>query len=98
MIQISKFFRELTEDNSYCKVMFNDQMKNFIAQFKENINEENCEFVINMTIVLFNLLEASDIAAIHHKDSMTFFIGIISKILAISFDPCLKGALTVFES
>ena len=52
MTQISSFFYQLSEDNSFIKAT--PEMKEFIFNLASLINIENCEFVINLSMFYFN--------------------------------------------
>ena len=52
MTQISSFFYQLSEDNSFIKAT--PEMKEFIFNLGSLINIENCQFVTNLTLFYFN--------------------------------------------
>lgn len=58
MTAVSKFFRELSEENSLIGNFLTPETAAYIHQWKDAISAENCEFVMNMSLFYFNMLEA----------------------------------------
>lgn len=55
--QISKFFKELSEDNSNIKHHLDDKVEEVIFNFSQNISEANCECVVNLCLYYYNIIE-----------------------------------------
>jgi len=85
MTRISKFFRELSEENVYAKELLTEQMAAYLSQWADNISEENCEFVANLSIFYYNMLEAKNgrIAFLADADIMGFFAKVTERILSL---------------
>ena len=60
MTKISKFFKELTEENPNAHKLMIPEMEKYIAQFDKTLSVENCEFVTNLCLFMINMLESSN--------------------------------------
>ena len=85
MTRISKFFRELSEENIYAKELLTEQMAAYLIEWADKISEENCEFVANLSIFYYNMLEAKNgrIAFLADAEIMGFFSKVTERILSL---------------
>ena len=63
MTQISRFFCELSEDNSFIGEATTEEIKAFILNLRNVVNAENSEFVLNMTSFYLSGLDESQFLA-----------------------------------
>ena len=96
MTAISRFFRELSEENKFIAAFLTPQVNQYILQWKDALSAENCEFVLNLCILYFNILEAKHgHAFLLHLDQET--IKFFSHILLTTFNMTdCKAAQSVF--
>lgn len=92
MTKISCFFRELSEDNTSIVDMLHQQPEvlTFLQSFPSIVSPENCEFVANMCIFLFNaLVQKGGVAAL--ADDKANFEGVILQVInkILSFNSVL---------
>ena len=89
MTRISSFFRELSEDNSSIVQLMHQipDIVTFIGNFPVMVSSENCEFVANMCIFLFNAAVQKGGAAALMSDRTMFegiIVTVIKKILSFN--------------
>ena len=77
MTQISQFFYQLSEDNSFMKST--KEMKDFIFSLESIINIENCEFVTNLTLFYFNAVGRSGMMS--DPQNLDFVKSVITKVI-----------------
>lgn len=77
MTQISQFFYQLSEDNSYMKS--SPSMKDFIFSVGSMINIENCSFVTNLTLFYFNAVGRSGMVS--DPENIAFVNSVITKVI-----------------
>ena len=65
LTQISKFFRQLSEDNRHVNsFLLEEKRENFVKQFVNLINNENSEFVNTLAVMLFNVCESEGLQSL----------------------------------
>lgn len=83
MTRISSFFRELSEDNDSITALVTPQLNTFILGFANIITIESCEFVGNLAVFYFNMLEKSGALGSLYQagnEHMNFFRTVIQSI------------------
>lgn len=96
MTAVSKFFRELSEENGLIGNFLTPQTTAYIHQWKDAISAENCEFVVNLSLFYFNMLQAKHgNAFLLNLDQVTlgFFSSVLNTIF--NFTNC-RAAQSVF--
>ena len=72
MTRVSSFFKELSEDNEY--IILIEEIERFVVGF--GVNDENVEFIANLTIMLFNISSLPQI-----KTHANHYQAIVDKVL-----------------